>query len=247
MGTPPDNLSCRQHIRAILRCCARALRSFFRWLASSFRDQHNFPHFLTALFTLLLAVFAYAAWREAIHGTEALRNQASALQGQLNALKAEQQAWVAVYGFAETPPNLMNKTNQYTEATLILENTGKEPALHIATDIVPIALPVGDWNNLDAMTRAIKEAMHGRECKDIPLNPNGSVLFPGQKLGPVAGFSADDITKINAGTHYAVLAGCIVYETLKERHETQVCNALEHVIQNGGWRSVTCRVYQQAN
>jgi len=62
------------------------------WLGSSLRNPHNLPHYLTAIFTLGLAIFAWKAWQEARHST-------TALQDQVLAIKADQRPliWVAGY------------------------------------------------------------------------------------------------------------------------------------------------------
>jgi hypothetical protein len=61
---------------------------FCRWAAPSFRNPENFPHFLIAVFTLFLAVFAFFAWRESQEGT-------AALQGQLNELKRQSELTIS--------------------------------------------------------------------------------------------------------------------------------------------------------
>ena len=218
----------------------KKLKRFFRFVVISTRYPNNFPHYLVAAFTLALAVFAYYAWDEATRGTKAL-------QGQLDVLRTQQRAWVAPRGFASPPPNFANRIDLYTEATLGIENVGKEPALKVAEEIHPIALPKSDWNNPVAMKQIIEATMGNRGCKDVSLNQNGRVIWPGAKVGRVVGFSKPDTIKINIGSHYAMLAGCIVYETLKIRHESEVCVILESVIQDGGWRSINCTVYNQAN
>ena len=61
---------------------------FFCWVAVSVRKPDNFPHYLTALFTLLLVCFAYRAWDESTRAT-------AALQGQLGAMLAERRPYIA--------------------------------------------------------------------------------------------------------------------------------------------------------
>lgn len=161
--------------------------------------------------------------------------------------KLQGRAWIAPRGFVETPPNFRNRVDLYTEATLGLENVGKEPALKVAEEIYPIAFPVAEWNNEAAMSRIIRAAIGSRGCKDVSLNQRGRVIWPGAKPGRIVGFSEEDAKKINSRAYYAMLAGCIVYETLGERHETEVCLILEPVIQDGGWRSINCIVHNQAN
>ena len=190
----------------------------------------------------------------ALKQAEAAEKQVIALQRQLDEMKnttsvmrLEQRAWIALRGFAEVPPNFSAQSNNYTEATLGIENMGREPAIKVAEEIYSVAFPIADWNTPAAMIRIIQAAIGGHTCKDVPVNSNGRVIWPGAKVGRVVGVSEEDVIKINGRSHYAMLAGCIVYETLRERHETEVCVILEPVIQGGGWRSVDCIVHNQAN
>jgi hypothetical protein len=72
-------------------CCygERGPRRALRWLRTSFSEPDNLPLHLTWLFTVVLAVFAYGAWREAVKGT-------LAIQGQLDAMRSEQRPWARV-------------------------------------------------------------------------------------------------------------------------------------------------------
>jgi hypothetical protein len=219
--------------------CARAFRrSILCWLGESFGNPDNLPSFLAALFTLLLAIFAYYAWSEATRSTRAL-------QDQLDVLRAEQRAWIAPKGFIQTPANFIAKIDQYTEAGVRFENVGKEPALKLNEQIYPVALPMSSWNHPSLMLEAIRKKTGYDKCDSIPLNPNGRTVWPGAKPAQIVGFSKEETAKINARTHYAMLAGCVIYETLHTRHQTEVCVILEPVIQGGGWRSVNCVVYNQ--
>jgi hypothetical protein len=51
----------------------------FPWLRMSINNPHNLPHYLTTLFTLALAVFAFYAWRESRRGLGALEGQLTAM------------------------------------------------------------------------------------------------------------------------------------------------------------------------
>jgi hypothetical protein len=65
------------------------MRRLLNWLRVSISDPANIPHYLTAVFTLALAVFACFAWVESQRTTHAL-------QGQLTALKAEQRPFISL-------------------------------------------------------------------------------------------------------------------------------------------------------
>jgi hypothetical protein len=56
------------------------MRTFFTWFRNSIRNPDNFPHYLTAIFTFGLAVFACYAWLESRRGSRALEGQLSTMQ-----------------------------------------------------------------------------------------------------------------------------------------------------------------------
>ena len=66
------------------------------WLRASFGNPDNLPRHLTALFTLLLAIFAYQAWTEA-------QRETRALEGELTALEADQRPYLGLANFIEQP------------------------------------------------------------------------------------------------------------------------------------------------
>jgi hypothetical protein len=185
------------------------------------------------VFTLLLVVVGALQW--------------CTLRSTDQTLKIQGRAWLAPRGFAQVPPNFTAHLSEYTEATLKIENVGKEPALQVVERIFPIALPTSDWNNKVSMIAAIQSSMPWHECRNMPLQPSGRVIWPGQTAGYVVGFSKEATSKINAGTHFAMLAGCIQYETLHERHWSEVCVILERVAQEDRWRADDCIVFNQAN
>jgi hypothetical protein len=78
---------------------------YFRcpWFRKSVNNPNNLPHYLAALFTLALAVFACYAWLESQRGT-------AALQGQLTAMQIDQRPLMWVVGFQE--PDYDDPTGQ---------------------------------------------------------------------------------------------------------------------------------------
>lgn len=60
---------------------------FCRWVTPSIKNPDNFPHYLISAFTLGLAVFAFFAWIESRHGTQAL-------EGQLKSMQEDQRPYV---------------------------------------------------------------------------------------------------------------------------------------------------------
>jgi hypothetical protein len=93
----------------------------------------------------------------------------------------------------------------------------------------------------------IRNAMGGRNCEDLPLSPNGRAIYPGGTPAIVVGFEPRDVAKINRETHYALVAGCFVYQTLGKPHYTKVCVILAHRIQSDEWDSVNCIVHNDAD
>lgn len=67
-----------------------ANRRSILWRISAFirRNHGHFPHWLTAIFTLGLMLFAYKAWDESTRTT-------AALEGQLKILQEEQRPYVS--------------------------------------------------------------------------------------------------------------------------------------------------------
>jgi hypothetical protein len=56
------------------------IRSLGSWIVISISNPESFPHYLIAVFTLGLAIFAYKAWDESTRGTKALEDQVKAMQ-----------------------------------------------------------------------------------------------------------------------------------------------------------------------
>jgi hypothetical protein len=82
-----------------------AVLAYFQstWFRTSFR--HNAPHYLTAIFTLLLVVFACSAWLEARRGSEAL-------EGQLAAIQLDQRPLLWIIR-ADRRPEYLDATHQF--------------------------------------------------------------------------------------------------------------------------------------
>lgn len=97
------------------------MRRFWQWLICSISNPHNLPHWLAAIFTFALAVFAWRAWQESQQTTQALR-------GQLEALRAEERPflWIAQIN----NPLFFKVSNQITD-TFFYANYGKGIAYNI--------------------------------------------------------------------------------------------------------------------
>lgn len=89
---------------AYYKCCAwKTIHNLGCWFAEAFRKPDNLPGFLGALFTLLLAIFAYKAWDESTRGTKAL-------EGQLKAIQTDQRPVMSLTNDLK-PPEFFNSTN----------------------------------------------------------------------------------------------------------------------------------------
>jgi hypothetical protein len=71
------------------------VNAFRHCIGASIRNPNNIPHYLIALFTFGLAVFACYAWLESRKGTRAL-------EGQLKVMQADQRPWVGAPTEIET-------------------------------------------------------------------------------------------------------------------------------------------------
>ncbi len=96
---------------------------FNEWFWKSVQD--HFPHYLTALFTLGLALFASFAYIESHRSTEAL-------EGQLKAMKADERPFLWVSDV--TQPTLLTTPAEYSGQIrwhVFFENYGKGVAYHV--------------------------------------------------------------------------------------------------------------------
>ncbi len=160
-------------------------------------------------------------------------------------LRLQSRAWIAPRGLV-TPEKFKAAINEYTEVTLRLENIGKEPAINTAEVVGTEALPIDDFRNEEVLGAIIQKMLDGRTCDSIPINPNGRAIFPGGTPAIVVGFEEEKVIKINKRTHYALVAGCFVYETMNETHRTRFCGILEPPAASKDWRSDTCPIHNDA-
>jgi hypothetical protein len=184
------------------------------------------------LFTGLLVVVGYLQFR--------------ILQRSNETSRAAQRAWLAPRGL-EVPDNFVNGNAEYTEIKLRIENVGNEPAIKTNEILFATTLPVGDFRNREVVEQLILHHMEGRTCSNLPLDPNGRTIFPGSLVGTLVGLAKEDATLALAvpRTHFALVGGCLVYETLGEKHHSEVCVVLEPF--KGGWRSTYCITHNGAN
>jgi type II secretory pathway pseudopilin PulG len=146
----------------------------------------DIPAWLTALFTLLLAVLAYMAWQESKNATDKLKDQVKAAQDQAQAAETQlatarigQRAWVYADIGASTKINRPPLgTDWIFPLTFTFHNVGHETAIHVRANVDTKILVIGEPGDTDALSRACNKT------KDEFENPlaNGTTIFPGQSL-----------------------------------------------------------------
>ena len=163
-------------------------------------------------------------------------------------LRAEQRAWIAPRGITDPiPPNFINKVDKYSELLLRLENVGKGPAVKTNELVIATTVKKGDLFDEAVILKTIRDSLAGRECENIPVDPKGRAIYPGGTPGRVLALTDPQVAKVNAGSDFALVIGCIVYQTLEERHYTKLCMIAEPPIASEKWRSTNCRFYNDAN
>ena len=162
-------------------------------------------------------------------------------------LRLQQRAWIAPRGIEPTPPNFVDRINAYTEIFLPFENVGKEPATKMNEQVTATIIAYDDFRNETVMKATIKEALGGRECDNFSVSPEGRAVYPGAKVGIWVGLDARKVAEVNKRDHFALVTGCLVYQTLKERHQTKVCLIVEPYGQPEKWRSTTCTIHNDAD
>lgn len=142
-----------------------------------------------------------------------------------DAFIAGTRAWLAP-GAVEIPDNLLVQQVARTEVRLPYTNIGREPATKANVVFVAGTVEVPKFSAPQVM-RATLDEMLGRECNPGQVAPTGMVVFPGTASGVVQAFSPEMMERINSRRYYALLAGCLIYETQGEMHRTRFCRILE--------------------
>jgi hypothetical protein len=186
---------------------------------------------LTIIALLIAATIAYLQWQT--------------LEKTDTTMRLQQRAFLAPRGL-ETPDNFKTGTVDYTEISMLIENVGKEPATNTNEILFTANLPVGDFRKPDAVEHLIQDHMNGATCKTLPVNPDGRAIYPGGQVGVVVGLVKEKAALALARSHFAMVAGCLIYKTLNERHYSEVCSVLEP-LKGGGWRSTNCITHNGAN
>jgi hypothetical protein len=210
------------------------LESVIHWLGTRInRDNVNATATVVlALATIALSAIAVLQWRT--------------LEKTDTTLRLQQRAFLAALSLG-TPDNFKSGGKvDYTEIPILTENVGKEPATKTNEFLFTAALPIPSFRNRDAVEHLIQDhMMNGATCKSLPVNPDGRAIYPG-RTGDVVGLTKEDTALALARSHFAMVAGCLIYETLKERHYSEVCAVLEP-LKDGSWRSINCITHNGAD
>jgi hypothetical protein len=138
-----------------------AERSSVRWI---WRRIKPFVCGPIRVYTLLLVVIGFL--------------QAAVLFKTDDTARIQTRAWLAPRRL-DLPPNFKNRVDEDTEVTLRLENTGREPATKTNELLGWFALDMKDWRQ-PVLPYMVRNSLGGTNCEDLPLNPNGRAIFPGQ-------------------------------------------------------------------
>lgn len=186
------------------------IRRFKQWLIQSISHPANFPHYLTAVFTLLLAIFAIFAWIESRKGTAALQAQSNAQQEQLSIMRAEQRPWLYATTIAIASPLTYTANGATIHLDFVITNVGHSPATHMTIFIASVTRIVGQFD---------VSGEQDKVCSGHSGMPFGQTLFPGQtvtqRIG--TGLSENELEtarKTEPKLLPIFVLGCISYELI---------------------------------
>jgi hypothetical protein len=182
---------------------ARVVRSILCWLAKSIREPDNIPYYLTAIFTLALAILAYYAWNEAKGGTKALR-------GQLEAMQSDQRPWITVTEINVVgKPTLRDGRPFFPRIQYIIKNVGRSAGF-VRAGSFTITGPDKGWEGQQA---ELCDKLSSSEINTWLVIPGGefSYMFPDSTIESQSlGSRLDDI----GGKSTPKIFGCVVYRSV---------------------------------
>ncbi|MGA2894793.1 MAG: hypothetical protein ABSE22_18165 [Xanthobacteraceae bacterium] len=169
-------------------------------------------------------------------------------------LKIQQRAWLAP-GKLTPPPAaqfFILKYGPFTPAVIDfdLTNSGKEPAVSV-NQIIDFRFIENAWSE-PGLTSAVSEILGGKTCDEIPLNRKSFAVFPGDTRHVLLTLTADQTMIALSRGHYTMVAGCLVYETVNEKHWSEFCRFLDPIDPNfspgqTGFRTGVCPIYNKAD
>jgi hypothetical protein len=196
----------------------RPATDFWNWLLLSVKKPENFPAYLTAIFTVALAGFAYLAWREAQATTAIFADQLKAAQKQLQVMRDQQRPWVYVDVSPADPVARSSEDGWNFSVKLTYRNVGQEAALHL-------------WSTAKAVIITTLNAKLGDD-QELLCSSNegpsdhtfaGSTLFPGQTLQAVSMVNVPTRPWKDTAKNGRALAvvGCVRYTAGETQHRSK--------------------------
>jgi hypothetical protein len=154
------------------------------------------------------------------------QGQLGAMQGQLDAMEADQRPWISLNSVPTivSPLQFVMENLPMVDLSISLKNTGKTPGRRVAIILKMVGLQTGAGDPLTTQERVCPKSPK-------PLDKNAKyvelTIFPGdivQKTQLVA-LVDPDLTLLRAGQHHAVISaivGCIDYQFVSsdEHHQT---------------------------
>jgi hypothetical protein len=155
---------------------------FWNWFYASFFHPERITHFLTALATVALVVFAWRAWAEAQKTT-------TAIQGQLDTMKADQRplVWVTF----NSPPQYNDDTGQVSW-NWGYNNVGKGIAYNV---VFMSYIKIGNEAFQKARSYNVNNSIELTPSEPVDLPPFGA-LQPYSTIYSRPGIGKDYFTKL---------------------------------------------------
>jgi len=149
------------------------------WLGISIKNPDNLPVFLTALFTLLLVIFAYYAWSEAQIGTKAM-------QDQLTEMKNARRPWVSFNtGDIEiSRPLTFDDNGASLDFKVPMKNGGSSIAIGVHVEATLHVAPLPAFNGPIQVARQVVLANMNGACSPQTIaglaRAEGRILLPSE-------------------------------------------------------------------
>ena len=162
-------------------------------------------------------------------------------------LIASTRAWLAPLPVL-APQNFVDQKIEMTAMRFGFENVGKEPAININEQVFFDTIDADKFRDDSFLKQKIRGLLGGHACADYRDNPEGRTAFPGAKPYASGDLDSEKVKQVLDKTHYAFIAGCLVYRTMDEIHWTEFCSILvaPHRSNEFKWQNALCSVNQHA-
>jgi hypothetical protein len=175
------------------------------------------------------------------------------IRGQLEEMRIEQRAWLAPKNITTLPDFVMHPNPPFRKSVIDFSfaNTGKEPAIYV-NRVVDYRFINNAWDK-DQISKKIADILKGKSCKEIGSDPEGSTVFPNETERVYFQLSEDDAQTALGGDHWLMVGGCLIYQTMKETHWSDVCRILDPIDtdlfldRKPGFNNLVCPTHTQAN